>query len=150
MSRLIKIIDENTIELAEYRNPEAMFKSSENPPTLQNIKDEIEHLEWYCTFKAIINPFQMYVENERLNNRVSELEKAVSRKEEQITDLDDENFDLENEIEKLNNIINEFEDFITNVDSHINLGNESEEFILVRDKWLELQELKGSDSNSND
>ena len=49
------------------------------------------------------------------------------------------------EIERLNNIINEFEDFITNVDSHINLGDESEEFILVRDKWLELQELKGSD-----
>ena len=47
------------------------------------------------------------------------------------------------EIERLNNIINEFEDFITNVDSHINLGDESEEFILVRDKWLELQELKG-------
>ena len=45
--------------------------------------------------------------------------------------------------ERLNNIINEFEDFITNVDSHINLGDESEEFILVRDKWLELQELKG-------
>ena len=49
------------------------------------------------------------------------------------------------EIERLNNIINEFDDFITNVDSHINLGDESEEFILVRDKWLELQELKGSD-----
>lgn len=57
---------------------------------------------------------------------------------------------LEKENKRLNNIINEFEDFITNVDSHINLGNESEEFILVRDKWLELQELKGSDSNSND
>ena len=46
---------------------------------------------------------------------------------------------------RLNNIINEFEDFITDVDSHINLGDESEEFILVRDKWLELQELKGVD-----
>ena len=53
--------------------------------------------------------------------------------------------DLVNENERLNNIINEFEDFITDVDSHINLGDESEEFILVRDKWLELQELKGSD-----
>jgi len=49
------------------------------------------------------------------------------------------------EIERLNNIINEFDDFITNVDCHINLGDESEEFILVRDKWLELQELKGVD-----
>ncbi len=49
------------------------------------------------------------------------------------------------EIERLNNIINEFDDFIINVDNHINLGDESEEFILVRDKWLELQELKGVD-----
>ena len=51
-------------------------------------------------------------EIERLNNRVSELEKGVSRKEEQITYLDDENFDLENEIERLNNIINELEKFL--------------------------------------
>ena len=49
------------------------------------------------------------------------------------------------EWKKAINIINEFEDFITDVDSHINLGDESEEFILVRDKWLELQELKGVD-----
>lgn len=79
MSRLIKIIDENTIEIAEYRNPEVIFKSSENPPTLQNIKDEIEHLEWYCTFKATINPFQMYAENEILHSIIKEVREYINK-----------------------------------------------------------------------
>ena len=80
MSRLIKIIDESTIEIAEYRNPEATFKSAQNPPTLQNIKDEIEHLEWYCTFKATINPFQMYAENERLHSIIKEAREYIEHK----------------------------------------------------------------------
>ena len=73
MSRLIKIIDENTIELADYRCPEVIFKNSQTPPTLQNIKDEIECLEWYCTFKATINPFQLYAENEMLHSIIKEV-----------------------------------------------------------------------------
>ncbi len=81
MSRLIKIIDENTIEIAEYRNPEVIFKSSENPPTLQNIKDEIEHLEWYCTFKDTINPFQMYAENEILHSIIKEVREYIKENE---------------------------------------------------------------------
>ncbi len=78
MSRLIKIIDENTIELAEYRCPEVIFKNSQTPPTLQNIKDEIEHLEWYCTFKTTINPFQMYAENERLHSIIKEVREYIN------------------------------------------------------------------------
>lgn len=77
MSRLIKIIDENTIELAEYRCPEVIFKNEQTPPTLQNIKDEIEHLEWYCTFKDTINPFQMYAENERLHSIIKEVREYI-------------------------------------------------------------------------
>ena len=46
------------------------------------------------------------------------------------------------EIERLNNIINEFNEFIEEVYNHINLGDESDEFMLVFDKW---QELKGVD-----
>ena len=75
MSRIIKVIDNETIEIADYRNPEVIFKSSQNPPTLQDTKNEIEHLEWYCTFKDTINPFQVYEENKRLNNIINELEK---------------------------------------------------------------------------
>jgi hypothetical protein len=81
VSRLIKIIDENTIELAEYKCPEVIFKNSQTPPTLQNIKDEIEHLEWYCTFKDTINPFQMYAENERLHSIIKEVREYIETKE---------------------------------------------------------------------
>ena len=78
MSRLIKVIDNETIEIADYRCPEVIFKNSQTPPTLQNIKDEIEHLEWYCTFKDTINPFQMYEENKRLNNIINEFDKWLN------------------------------------------------------------------------
>jgi len=46
------------------------------------------------------------------------------------------------EIERLNNIINTFDTFIEEVYNHINLGDESDDFMLVLNKWLEL---KGSD-----
>ena len=87
---------------------------------------------------------------------ITEYEKQLQKKDNEIERLKEEYMILQNasdkveeakdrEIERLNNIINEFNDFIIDVDCHINLGDESEEFILVRDKWLELQELKGSD-----
>ena len=86
--------------------------------------------------KKIKHPtyLKMQEEIKRLKEEYVMLQNASSDEVEEAKDR---------EIERLNNIINEFEDFITNVDSHINLGDESEEFILVRDKWLELQELKG-------
>lgn len=60
--------------------------------------------------------------------------------------LHDEVVDIEREkdkeIERLNNIINEFNEFIEEVYNHINVGDESDEFMLVFDKW---QELKGVD-----
>lgn len=85
------------VEQLEKANKEIQ-RLKEEYVMLQNAGDEVEE--------------EKDEEIERLNNRVRELEKAVSRKEEQITDLDDENFDLENEIEKLNNIIKEFEDWL--------------------------------------
>ena len=77
MSRLIKVIDNEIIEIAEYRCPEVIFKNSQNPPTLQDTKNEIEHLEWYCTFKDTINPFQMYAENERLHSIIKEVREYI-------------------------------------------------------------------------
>ena len=60
--------------------------------------------------------------------------------------LDEETLfdDVKDKAERLNNIINKFNDFIEEVYNHINLGNESEEFMLIFDKW---QKLKGSDIN---
>ena len=94
------------------------------------LKDDFILEEWqnenrYQAIQVVLE------EIERLNNDIKELLKENSNKEKVIIAQD--------------NIINEFEDFITEVDSHINLGDESEEFILVRDKWVELQELKGVD-----
>ena len=80
MSRIIKVIDNETIEIADYRNPEAIFKSSQNPPTLQNTRDEIEHIEWYCTFKDTINPFKMCEENKRLNNIINKAIEYIEHK----------------------------------------------------------------------
>ena len=79
MSRIIKLIDNETIEIADYRNPEVIFKSSQNPPTLQNTRDEIEHLEWYCTFKDTINPFQIYGENHRLHSIIKEVREYIEK-----------------------------------------------------------------------
>ena len=119
MSRLVKVIDNETIEIAEYRCPEVIFKSSQNPPTLQDTRNEIEHLEWYCTFKDTINPFQIYEENHRLNNIINELEQW-----------------LEESIEK------HTEDYLDwKYDKNVYLAG-SKKLQNVLDK---LQELKGSD-----
>ena len=112
MSRLIKIINENTIELVEYRCPEVIFKSSQNPPTLQNIKDEIEHLEWYCTFKATINPFQMYAENEILHSIIKEVREYLNNHIEQW-----------NNVEEFINVIEEDEYILSLLDKESNNEN---------------------------
>ena len=88
-------------------------------------ENNIEYIEEYKRDEEI----------ERLNNRITELEKGVSRKEEQITNLDDENFDLENEIERLNNIINKGIEYIKSVGV---LPKQIDSFVL-------LEILKGSD-----
>ena len=51
MSKIIKIIDNEHIEISDYRCPEVIFKNINNLPTLQYTINEIEHLEWYCAFK---------------------------------------------------------------------------------------------------
>lgn len=71
-------------------------------------------------------------EIERLKEEYIMLQNASDKEEEE----------KDEEIERLNNIINEFNEFIEEVYNHINLGDESDEFMLVFDKW---QELKGVD-----
>lgn len=65
MSKIIKVLDNNLIEIADYRCPEVIFKDGGIPPTLQDVKNEMEHLEWYCVFKETINPFELYAQNEK-------------------------------------------------------------------------------------
>ena len=122
---------DNAIALLEEKDKEIQ-RLKEEYMILQNASDEVEE--------------KKDEEIERLNTNLEVANEDLTRIA-QLLNLEEgcTIHDIEDKIERLNNIINEFEDFITNVDSHINLGDESEEFILVRDKWLELQELKGSD-----
>lgn len=67
MSKIIKICGNDLIEIASYRNPEVVFHDSNNP---RHIYPEYDDFESYCDFRAIVNPFQMYEENNRLNNTI--------------------------------------------------------------------------------
>lgn len=78
MSKLIKVINNETIEIKDYRCPEAIFKySNDIAPTLVDTQQEIKNIEDWCIFKETINPFQMYAENKRLNNIVIEARRYI-------------------------------------------------------------------------
>lgn len=80
MSRVLKVIDNETIEISEYKCPEVIFKYSNNiPPTLEDTRKEIQHIEDYCVFKRTINPFQMYAENERLNAILNNIHNYIEK-----------------------------------------------------------------------
>lgn len=89
MSKIIKVVDKehNLIEIADYRCPEVIFKSKQNPPTLQDTRNEIENLEWYCVFKRTINPFQMYEENHRLHSIIKEVREYINWRLEEHQDM---------------------------------------------------------------
>ena len=85
MSKIIKVVDKehNLIEIADYRCPEVIFKSKQNPPTLQDTRNEIENLEWYCVFKRTINPFELYGENEQLHSIIKEVREYIEKNTEE-------------------------------------------------------------------
>lgn len=76
MSRLIKVIDNENIEISDYRCSAILYH--ENPPTLQNIKDQIEHCEDWCVFKETINPFVLYSEKQQLQSNWNSLKELIS------------------------------------------------------------------------
>lgn len=71
MSRLIKVINNETIEISDYRCGAVLYP--ENPPTLQNIKDQIENCKDWCVFKKTINPFVLYSEKQQLQSNWNSL-----------------------------------------------------------------------------
>jgi len=66
MSKTIKIINDELIEIASYRNPEIVFHDSNNP---RHLKPEYDNFESYCDFKEVINPFELYAENQQLKKQ---------------------------------------------------------------------------------
>lgn len=68
MSRRIKVINNELIEISDYRCSASLYP--EVPPTLQNIKDQIVHSEDWCVFKETINPFVLYSNYYELQHRI--------------------------------------------------------------------------------
>ena len=66
MSKFLRVIDNETIEIARYRNPRIAF----NDPNYEDISS-------YCDLKAIINPFTLYEENEQLKFQLQQKENII-------------------------------------------------------------------------
>lgn len=66
MSRIIKLIDNETIEIVEYSKANACFQTNEYT------NDEL-----FCVIREQINPFDMYAENQRLQNVLNQIEGAL-------------------------------------------------------------------------
>ena len=74
MSRIIKLLNNETIEIVEYSKANACFQTNKYP------NDEL-----FCVIREQINPFDMFQEKlsleqeiERLNNIINELEKDLN------------------------------------------------------------------------
>lgn len=74
MSRIIKLLNNETIEIVEYSKANACFQTNKYP------NDEI-----FCVIREQINPFDMFLKKlslekkiERLNNIINELEKEIN------------------------------------------------------------------------
>lgn len=83
MTKLIKVIDNQTIELISYRNPNICF----NIEDTTYIKDEgipgelktslFKDCEYYCDFKKQINPFELYNDYEKQQQEIDRLNKII-------------------------------------------------------------------------
>lgn len=74
MRKVIKVIDDETIEISRYLSPEVRFF---NPCT--DIHNEYDRYESYCDFKDVINPFKMYAENKMLHSIIKEVRELVEQ-----------------------------------------------------------------------
>ena len=68
MSRIIRLIDNETIEISDYRNSGYLF--DHNAPTIEDIRKQISNIDDWCCFKETINPFVLYGEKEELQQRI--------------------------------------------------------------------------------
>lgn len=94
MSKFIKIIDDEHIEISDYRNPNAVFKNR-----------EYADYDSLCIFKEVINPFVLYGENKQLKNQ-------LQQKENIIKELKERSLQYIEEIDRLLDIKNEVRDIL--------------------------------------
>ena len=67
MSKIIKIIDTEHIEIREYKSPNLVFNTNE-----YDINDK------FCILREVINPFTMQQQIDQLTNNWNELEKFIN------------------------------------------------------------------------
>lgn len=66
MSKFLRVIDNETIEISRYRNPRIVFNNC-----------QYDDINSYCDLKAIINPFTLYEENEQLKSQLQQKENII-------------------------------------------------------------------------
>lgn len=70
MSRLVKIVDNNYVQIEEYKNPNICFNTN-----------EYDNFEDYCTLRKTFDPFKMFYENQKLKDnwiKLKEIAKSQS------------------------------------------------------------------------
>lgn len=73
MSKIIKPIDNETIEISDYRKPNAVFNTN-----------EYQDYEDLCVFKETIRPFELYAEHEQLKDQLQQKENIIKEVREYI------------------------------------------------------------------
>lgn len=68
MARLVKIIDNKYVQIEEYRNPNICFNTN-----------EYSDFEDYCTLRETIDPFEMFYENQELQQENQELKDRIGK-----------------------------------------------------------------------
>ena len=79
MSKIIKVLDTEHIEIREYRNPNLVFNTNE-----YDINDKI------CILREVINPFIMQQQIQELTNNWNELRQHIKEYLEEWENSDDE------------------------------------------------------------
>lgn len=77
MSRIIRVINNETIEISDYRNSGYLF--DHNTPTIKDIRKQISNIDDWCVFKETINPFVLYGEKEELQHRINEAIEYINK-----------------------------------------------------------------------
>lgn len=77
MSRIIRVIDNETIEISDYRNSGYLF--DHNAPTIEDVRKQLSNIDDWCCFKETINPFLLYGEKEELQQRIDKAIDYIER-----------------------------------------------------------------------
>ena len=87
MSRIIRLIDNETIEISEYRNSGYLF--DHNAPTIEDIRKQISNIDDWCCFKETINPFVLYGKKEELQHRIDKAIEYIKSNEKEYGSLEE-------------------------------------------------------------